>query len=82
MEKIDSQKGKCMIFADGYGYRKDKANADGSTSWRCCKKDGCRGRMKTLNDVVLSSSKHNHAPDLAKNEAAKVVSDIRKLCFD
>src|SRR6218665_1807048 len=42
------------------------------------KMHGCRGRMKTSNDVVLSSSEHNHAPDPAKSEAAKVVSDIRK----
>src|SRR6218665_4202441 len=78
MEKIESQKGKTIILVEGYRYRKDRANADGSTTWRCCKKDGCRGRMKMLNDHVVSSSEHNHAPDPAKNEAAKVVSAIRK----
>ena len=35
-----------------------------------------------LNDVVLSSSEHNHAPDPAKNEAAKVVSAIRKRAVE
>lgn len=82
MEKIESQKGKAIILVEGYRYRKDRANADGSTTWRCCKKDGCRGRMKMLNDVVLSSSEHNHAPDPAKNEAAKVVSAIRKRAVE
>jgi len=62
MEKTESQKGKTMILVKGYRYRKDRANADGSRTWRCCKKDGCRGRKKMLNDHVLSSSEHNHAP--------------------
>src|SRR6218665_632300 len=80
MEKIESQKGKTIILVEGYRYRKDRVNADGSTTWRCCKKDGCRGRMKMLNDDVLSTSEHkyNHAPDPARNEAANVVSAIRK----
>ena len=82
MEKIDSQKGKIMILVDGYRYRKDRANADGSTSWRCCKKDGCRGRMKMLNEDVLASSEHNHVSDPAKNQAAKVVSAIRKRAVE
>ncbi|KAL3866682.1 hypothetical protein ACJMK2_043963 [Sinanodonta woodiana] len=78
MEKIESQKGKSLLLIDGYRYRKDKDNNDGSTSLRCCREDGCRGRMKILNDNILSSIEHNHAPDPARNEAAKVVSTIRK----
>src|SRR6218665_1824067 len=71
MEKIESQKGKTIILVEGYRYRKDRANADGSTTWRCCKKDGCRGRMKMLNDHVVSSSEHNHAPDPAKKRSSE-----------
>ena len=59
-------------------YRIDRANADETTTSRCCKNFDCRGMMKTLNDDLLSSSEHNHALDPAKNEAAKVVSAIRK----
>jgi len=82
MEEIESQKGKLMLLVSGYIYRKDKENKDGSTSWRCCKKDGCRGRMKMFKEDVLSISEHNHAPDQGKNEASKVVSAIHKRALE
>src|SRR5688572_24328751 len=51
MERTQSQRAKEHIMTDGYRYRKDRANADGSASWRCFKRD-CKGRMKVTIAVI------------------------------
>ena len=35
---IKSQKGKQQLLYEGYRYRRDKLNQDGSSSWRCIKR--------------------------------------------
>ena len=78
MEKTESQKEKEHIITDGYGYRKDRVNADGSASWRCCKRD-CKGRIKVIAvDTSTVLSEHNHAPDLESREAKKTVAEIHR----
>ena len=78
MEKTESQKEKEHIITDGYRYRKDRVNADGSASWRCCKHD-CKGRIKVITvDTSTVLSEHNHAPDPESNEAKKTVAEIRR----
>ena len=68
MEKAESQKEKEHIINDGYRYRKDRVNADGSASWRCCKRD-CKGRIKVMTDDTSNViSEHNHAPDPERSE--------------
>lgn len=78
METIESQKQKEHMLRDGYRLRKDRINADGSTSWRCVKKD-CRGRIKLdAVDAVTVLSEHSHAPNPELNEAAKAMAEIRR----
>src|SRR6218665_1164773 len=63
MEKLTSQNGKIRIICDGYRYRKDADIAGGGSSFRCLRA-ACRGRMKIdVDDKVLSSTEHNHAPE-------------------
>ena len=38
MDIIKSQKGKQQLLYEGYRYRRDKLNQDGSSSWRCIKR--------------------------------------------
>lgn len=78
MDEVESQKGKVMLLISGYRYRKDKENKDRSTSCRCCEKNGSSGRIKKLDDDILSISEHSHAPEPAKNEALKVVAAVRR----
>lgn len=78
MEKTSSQREKEHIIIDGFRYRKDRLNADGSESWRCFKRD-CRGRIKVISaqsQTVISD--HNHAPDPDSNEAKKIAAEIRR----
>lgn len=82
METIMSQKGKVMLLVFSYRYRKDGEIKDESTSWRCCNKNGCHGRLKIHNDNILSTSEHNHAPEPTKNEASKVMSAIRRWAVE
>ncbi|KAM4687807.1 uncharacterized protein O3C94_006261 [Discoglossus pictus] len=77
-ETTESQRGKEHILTDGYRYRKDRSNCDGSVSWRCCKRD-CRGRIKvTIEDTMTMICKHNHAPHPERNEVQKTVAEMRR----
>lgn len=78
MERTVSQKHKDHLLHDGYRLRRDRVMADGGTSWRCSRKD-CSGRVKvSQHDIVVVVSEHNHAPGPDRNEAHKVVVEIRR----
>jgi hypothetical protein len=78
MDIIKSQKGKQQLLYEGYRYRRDKVNQDGSSSWRCVKRE-CAGRLKKKTDGTLqTSTEHMHAPDTAKNESEKIKATIRE----
>ncbi|CAK1591269.1 unnamed protein product [Parnassius mnemosyne] len=82
MELIQSQKGKDLLLSDGYRYRKARTNTDGSVSWRCAETP-CRGRVKvSLENVMVNVTRHSHAPDPAKNEAKKSVSNMKRRAAD
>jgi len=78
MDTIVSQRGKDNWIYEGYRYRRDRCNADGSSSWRCVRRD-CVGRRKKLSDgSSVEVTVHIHAPDNAKNDAERVKADIRQ----
>ena len=78
MDTIVSQRGKDNWTYEGYRYRRDRCNADGSSSWRCVRRD-CVGRRKKLSDrSLVEVTAHIHAPDNAKNDAERVKTDIRQ----
>jgi len=78
MEKTESQREKEYIVNDGFRYRTDRANKDGSVSWRCSKHD-CKGRLKVLSDVDRTvTTEHNHAPEPERNEAKRTMVEIRR----
>ncbi|CAG5026159.1 unnamed protein product [Parnassius apollo] len=82
MELIQSQKGKDLLLSGGYRYRKARTNTDGSVSWRCAE-TACRGRVKvSLENVVVNVTRQSHAPDPAKNEAKKSVSNMKWRAAD
>ena len=63
MDTIVSQRGKDNWIYEGYRYRRDRCNADGSSSWRCVRRD-CVGRRKKLSDgSSVEVTVHIHAPD-------------------
>jgi hypothetical protein len=80
MEIITSQKGRDCCLHEGYRYRRDRKNADGSESWRCCNDDTtCKGRIKcTADGNINMTTVHNHAPDESKNEVEKAKASIRQ----
>src|SRR6218665_3991951 len=66
MENLTAQNGKIRIIYDGYRYMKDADLAGGGSSFRCFRA-ACRGRMKiNVDDKVLSSTVHNHEPEVDK----------------
>ena len=78
MDTIVSQRGKDNWIYEGYRYRRDRCNADGSSSWRCVRHD-CVGRRKKSSDgSSVEVTADIHAPDNAKNDAECVKADIRQ----
>jgi hypothetical protein len=78
MEVIVSQRGKDNLLHEGYRYRHDRTNLDGSSSWRCVRRH-CAGRRKKLIDgSSVEVTAHIHAPDIAKNDAERMKADIRQ----
>src|SRR6218665_946746 len=66
MEKIMTKNGKIYVIYGEHKFRKDSELAGGGSSWRCVK-PACRGRMKIgEDDKVLSSTEHNHGPEVDK----------------
>nr|XP_033788082.1 uncharacterized protein LOC117354520 isoform X1 [Geotrypetes seraphini] len=82
MDVIISQRGAENWVHEGYRYRCDRSNADGSSSWRCVRRN-CVGRRKRLLDgSSLAITAHVHAPDNAKIAAEKMMADIRQLAVN
>jgi hypothetical protein len=77
MDIVQSQKGKHHLLHNGYRYRKDKVNRDGSSTWRCAQ-TGCKGRVRLVDDTVEETKDHDHASVTDKNEALKVVAGMRQ----
>lgn len=62
-----------------YRFRKDKIMKDGKISWRCVTL-ACYGRLRVgVTDDVISSTDHNHEPELGRNEIGKVDMTVEKL---
>ncbi len=85
METITSQKGKPIVLHEGYRYRKDRDNVDGSISWRCIHRH-CSGRLKQLPDdtadVTVTPVHSNHAPNPMLNIAERIKAAIHNRAAD
>jgi len=78
MENITTKNGTNHILHGGYRFRKDKNLTRGYTSWRCITRKCCgRLRVGVTGDVVVSSSEHNHKPDVDQSEVKNVVDEIQ-----
>ena len=78
---VESQKGKKMLLYQHYRYRFDYDLAtNGGKSWCCVNcNTGCKGRITTLGDSVLSANtSHNHAEEPAENELTKYAHAFEK----
>jgi len=77
METITIYKTVSHILRDGYRLRKVRILSDGTTSWRCVKRN-CSGRLRVNEkDNVVSFSVHNHEPESDRNEINKTVPEIQ-----
>src|SRR6218665_1985261 len=78
MENITTKNGTNHILHGGFRFRKDKNLTPGYTSWRCITRKCCgRLRVGVTGDVVVSSSKHNHKPDVDHSEVKNNVDEIQ-----
>src|SRR6218665_1454171 len=79
MENITTKNGTNHILHGGYRFRKDKNLTRGYTSWRCITRKCCgRLRVGVTGDVVVSSSEHNHKPDVDQSEVKNNVAEIQQ----
>ena len=79
MEFLLTKKGGRSLIFEGHRYVVNRRGRDGRIFWRCGRSRTCRGTVTTLEDDVISQrNKHNHPPDEAEQEAAKIVAKMRK----
>src|SRR6218665_2194834 len=76
MEKISVQKVIINLLHNGYRFRKVRIMTDGNISYRCVKRNCCARLRVNEKDNIVSSSEHNHEPEIGQNESKKVVSEI------
>lgn len=77
MEESTTQKGKRMLFYEGYRFKFAKRNVDDSVSWRCLQSHCC-GRIKIMDDFITVITEHNHTPEPGKIEALKAAIEMRE----
>lgn len=82
MENTETTRNQTKLINDGYMYVFDKMSADASRKfWRCDRKaDKCCGRIHTTlnNEYLCSKGNHNHEPDGAGTEVAKIKASIKR----
>ncbi|KAL8591669.1 hypothetical protein ACOMHN_056785 [Nucella lapillus] len=80
MEFTFTKRNKRKLLHEGYAYVMDHTKADNVTIfWRCEKRGECKGRLKTVNDVLEGRpSTHSHPPSAARCLALKAVGDIKQ----
>ena len=76
MEKITMHKGVNHLLHDGYQFRKVWIMSNGTTCWRCVKRN-CRSRLRVNEkDNVVSFSVHNHNPAHDTCESKKTIAEM------
>ena len=81
LEYLESEKGRKKLVEKGHTFYKNAEN-DERVYWKCDKyhKTKCRARIITSNDqIVKSSTDHNHVLDAAETAAKEIVTKIRHL---
>jgi hypothetical protein len=77
LEYFKSNRGALKLAFQGYRYTKEKKANEHKIYWRCENRD-CKGRVTTVDDVVVKSSEHNmHAPDLGLTQVKMSVSRMK-----
>ena len=78
MDTLVSQRGNDNWIYEKNRYRRDRCNADGSSSWRCVRRDCIGQRKKRSDGSSVEVTAHIHAPNNAKNDAECVKAAIRQ----
>ena len=81
LEYLESEKGRKKLVENGHTFYKNGEN-DERVYWKCDKyhKTKCRARIITSNDqIVKSSTDHNHVLDVAETAAKEIVTKVRHL---
>ena len=70
-----------IVTADGYAYVKKKNLANGWESFECERRrnyDGCKGKIKVKDNLMVPTMDHHHAPDPARNTVIKISAAIKR----
>lgn len=84
MEFSTSQKGHETIIADGFRYTKNRVNKNGSTQWKCTKRDICTASITVKNNEnIIRRTSHTCDPDQLGNDIFQTIDKIKKkACED
>lgn len=75
---VESQRGKKILYLEGFFYIKDRVKDD-TTYWKCERsKIGCKGRLVRRNETTIKRAEHNHEGRPEKVEVRKVLQAVRE----
>lgn len=57
-----TKRGGRLLIRDGYEYVFKRNNKDGTTLWRCARKNFCHATIKSRNLELLHETAHCHEP--------------------
>ncbi|KAL8583482.1 hypothetical protein ACOMHN_056292 [Nucella lapillus] len=73
MEFTFTKRNKRKLLHEGYAYVMDRTKADNVTIfWRCEKRGECKGRLKTVNDVLEGRPSTTHDCKKSPQEQKRV----------
>ena len=86
-QSVLSIRNKAKLADSGYAYTFDKCSADDTLQfYRCDKRyDNCPARIHVsaeTGEIVRRVHNHNHGSDVARVEAAKVISGLKRRCVE
>lgn len=78
MQYITNQKNGKLLKFNSSVYRKER-ETENKIIWRCIeyRLNKCRGRLHSLNEVVMKTTEHNHVPDIGKIEAKEAMEKLK-----
>lgn len=59
---VKSQRGKDLLYFEGYKHRICRVETGGRSSWWRCTKKTCRGRVRLTVEGITLVEQHNHSP--------------------
>ncbi|MPC32204.1 Zinc finger protein 536 [Portunus trituberculatus] len=73
---VKSQRGKDLLYFEGYKHRICRVETGGRSSWWRCTKKTCRGRVRLTVEGITLVEQHNHSPLTSVDSYSRLRSSL------